>query len=201
MKFEMSEEGLEEDKMRKETLGETTDSRMARVCLGAMNAINPDLVFTVEVPGDFPDKMLPTLDFKIWFERNFMINHTYYQKDMKTPFVIMNKSAMGDHQKMSILANELVRRLSNANVGYLDHDEIIGIIETFAKEMKSSGYRYKHTREAVISGRKGWLNNQKRREKEDLPFGRTGKSTLVSRARKKLLEKESWYKTRKKEET
>ena len=41
---------------------------MARICLVAMNSINDDLVFTVEVASDFPDKRLPTLDFFLWPE-------------------------------------------------------------------------------------------------------------------------------------
>ena len=33
---------------------------------------------------------------------------------MKTPLVVMERSAMGEHQKISILSNEIIRRLSKA---------------------------------------------------------------------------------------
>ena len=136
---------------------------MARICQPAMNAINIDLKFTVETPEDYPDKRLPTLDFLIWFE-NFLINHTYYQKPMKSPFLIMNRSAMGDHQRAAILANELVRRLSNVNAGHVEHEEVLRVIEQFIRELKNSGYNQKHAREAVVNGIKGWKNKIKRRK-------------------------------------
>ena len=62
MRFMVMAEGLDED----ETSTESTNARMARLCLPAMNAINPDLVFTVEIPEDFPLCRLPTLDFLLW---------------------------------------------------------------------------------------------------------------------------------------
>ena len=78
MKFEITQEGLEEDERLKD---ENTNARMARLCLPAMNAINPDLVFTVEIPEDFPLCRLPTLDFYLWLEW-WGINHTYFQKHL-----------------------------------------------------------------------------------------------------------------------
>jgi hypothetical protein len=42
---------------------------------------------------------------------------------MKTQFTVMQKSAMSEHQKMSILSNELVRRLSNI------HKEVVTVAE------------------------------------------------------------------------
>ena len=88
---------------------------MARLCLEAMNDINTDLEFTVECEDDFVDKKLPTLDFQIWQDKNGVVNHTYYQKPMKTPLVIMARSATPNQQKIQILANELTRRLLNVN--------------------------------------------------------------------------------------
>ena len=69
MRFEITEEGLAEDEENKGK--ETVNARMARICLPAMNAVNEDLVFTVEIPEDFPNNRLPTLDFLFWFE-NFL---------------------------------------------------------------------------------------------------------------------------------
>ena len=42
-----------------------------------------------------------------------ILYHTNYEKPMKTQFTVMQRSAMSEHQKMSILSNELVRQLSN----------------------------------------------------------------------------------------
>ena len=57
-KFEITEEWRLED----EKNGESHHKRMSRECLKAMNSINPDLKFTVEIPEDFIDGRIPTLD-------------------------------------------------------------------------------------------------------------------------------------------
>ena len=63
------EEAVEEDeKLKRE--GETTNARMARILRPAMNAINSDLSFTVEIGEDFKDQRLPTLDCKLWFNED-----------------------------------------------------------------------------------------------------------------------------------
>ena len=75
------------------------NQRMARLCLQAMKAVNEDLEFTVECEDDFSDKKLPNLDFKISQEKDGQINHSYFQKPTKTPFVIMSRSGMSSQQK------------------------------------------------------------------------------------------------------
>ena len=65
MKFHVVPEAVEED-TRKSWNGESTNQRMVRVCLEAMNSINQDLEFTMETPDEFPGEQLPTLDFKLW---------------------------------------------------------------------------------------------------------------------------------------
>ena len=50
----------------------------ARLCLPAMNDVNPDLTFTAEVAEDFGDRRLPTLDFSLWMKDDMSISHSYY---------------------------------------------------------------------------------------------------------------------------
>ena len=59
-KFTWSEEAKEEDKVMKYDNKETTNARIARICLPAIKSVNKDLVFTCELPEDFPDNKLPT---------------------------------------------------------------------------------------------------------------------------------------------
>ena len=94
---------------------ETDEQRMARRCLVAMNSINEDLVFTIEIASDFPISRIPTLDFDLWPEW-WGLCHSFFEKSMKTPYLTMKRSAMSDTAKYSILANGLVRRLSNIMV-------------------------------------------------------------------------------------
>ena len=122
-KFVHSEEAKALDLAR----GENSERRMARICQVAMNSVNEDLVFTVEVCSDFPDHKLPTLDFLLWPEW-WGLNHSFFQKSMRTPYLTMKRSAMSDQQKYSILANDLVRRLSNINKNEVQEDEITRVI-------------------------------------------------------------------------
>ena len=68
-KFTYYEEAERED-IEKRKQGESENQKMARLCLTAMNSINPDLKFTTETQEDFPNERLPTLDFEIWMEHN-----------------------------------------------------------------------------------------------------------------------------------
>ena len=78
------------DKMLEEE-GESANARMTRICHPAMQDINPDLKFTSEIEEDFPDKWLHTLDFKTEMDSERNINHTFFQKEMKTP---LNQAAV-----------------------------------------------------------------------------------------------------------
>ena len=71
---------------------------------------------------------------------------------------------MGEQQKASILSNELIRRLSNINYGFVEKDEITRVIEQFIRQMKNSGYGLKQTREITVCGLKGWQAKRRRRE-------------------------------------
>ena len=103
-KFEITEDARQEDlRMRKE-MKESSNARMVRVCLPAINQVNTDLVFTAEIPEDFQDSKLPTLDFFLWLDRNGLLNHSYFQKSMKTPLVIMEKSAMSQRAEVQHLS-------------------------------------------------------------------------------------------------
>ena len=199
-KFTWTREDMVEDKRRKYEEKETTNARMAKLCLPAINSVNRDLVFTAEIPEDFKDNKLPTLDFFLWLEKRGLLNHSFFQKPMKTPLVLMAQSAMSDNQRHSILAQELIRRLSNTNHEVEDIEERTTIMETFIQQLKSSGYTRKVTREIVVSGTTGWKRKIRRRQEDGLDFYRSAKSTLAKRCRKKLLEKANWFKAKRKRE-
>ena len=179
--------------IEKQMTGESTNQRMARICKEAMESINPDLKFTTECQEDFPGERLPTLDFQMWLTEDNKIKHTYFQKHMKTPYVIMERSGTSYHQKFQILSNELVRRLSNIDIS-LPLEERIETTEQYTKELKTSGYSVKQSREIVCSGIRGWKAKHKKRKDNNIPFYRLAETTVELRMRKELLEKETWYK-------
>ena len=188
-------EYLVEDLAKREN-GETRNRRMKRICLPAINSINEDLVFTGVTPENFANMRMPTLDFEFWLEENGEINHNYYQKPMKTPYVIMKSSAISQHQKISILSNEVVRGMSNINDDKISLEEKYATVEQLIKEMKVSGYDRGEIREVVVCGLTGWKRKLERRKETGMY--RSAKSTLVGRCRRKLLAKTSWYKKKRK---
>ena len=164
-KFMYSEQARTEDLER----NETADRRMARICLVAMNAINEDLEFTIEICSDFTDNRIPTLDFFLWPER-WGLNHSFFQKSMRTPYVTMKRSAMSDQQRYSILANDLVRRLSNINIDRVSQEEVIRNVEDYTNMLVTSGYERVQAREAIVSGIRGWKTRIKRRAENGQEF-------------------------------
>ena len=52
------------------------------------------------------------------------VNHTLFEKSMKTQLVIPRRSAMSMKQKISININDLNRRLSNINIERMEEGEI-----------------------------------------------------------------------------
>ena len=110
--------------------------------------------------------------------------------------LIPERSAMAVRQKMSILSNELVRRLSNMNIERVEPEEKIRIVDHFTVQLKTSGYDRNQAREVVKSGIKGWKNKLERRSREGQGFYRGASSTLKQRIRKKLLDPVNWYKNK-----
>ena len=197
--FQFSKEAEIEDKNKKSN-GESCNQRMARICQTVMNSINPDLEFTVETPEEFENEKLPTLDFKIWQEKDQTINHTYFQKAMKTPLVVMARSGMATNQKIQILSNELTRRLSNINKNNSTQEDHNLVIEQFTRELKNSGYHHRTAQEIIISGIRGHRTRIIRRTAKGQEFYRPAHKTVGSRTRKKLVSRENWYKEEKNED-
>ena len=195
-KFETSQEAENEDNKNKKN-GESDNQRMARTCLTAMNSINCNLEFTTETPEEFENEQLPTLDFKLWQEQDNTINHSYFQKPVKTPYVIMSRSGMALQQKVQILANELTRRISNINQKNNKIIEYIKVIEQYTRELKNSEYNHNTAREIILSGIRGLRTRKHLRKIKKQEFYRPAHKTAHLRAKKKLVSRESWYKNKK----
>ena len=167
----------------------------ARLCLPAMNDVNPDLTFTAEVAEDFGDRRLPTLDFSLWMKDDMSISHSYYKKGMKSQMMLDRKSAMGKRQKYCIMSNELTRRLMNIDEEdeVLAEREITKTIEDFTRQLKNSGWEVKEAWEMVTSGYAGWIRRKRNRNQEGSGLYRSAAASLPVRARKKLTGREDWF--------
>ena len=167
---------------------------MGKICLTAMNDICQDLTFTVETVHDFSNRKLATLDFQCEVISN-QISYTYFQKSMKTPLVLGAMSAMSEHQRISILSNEVIRRMSNMSED-ISQEERTLTVDRFTKELKNSGYTRPKAREIVVCGLLGLERKRKRRVRDGEAFHRRANTTLAKRTAEKLHGKQSWYKTK-----
>ena len=143
--------------------------------------------FTVELAEDFEDNKLPTLDCKLWFNEDWSLNHTYFEKPMKSQMKIPARSAMPDRQRMNILSNGLIRRLSNIKLEQAEEGEVVKVINQFTSQLRTSGYERKKSREIVVAGVTGWRKKIERRKEQGIGFYRGASSTIKQRMKKKLF--------------
>ena len=160
-----------------------------------MNSVCSELKFTMELCQDFPDGRLPTLSFSLWLDKKG-INHSYFEKSMRNQTLVVERSSMGRQALMSIMSNELVRRLDV--LGELDQNEIDSVIDKYIQQLINSEYNWKQIREIIVSALLGYVRKIKRNEQTNKPRYRSGKQSLKNRVDKKLLEKLNWFKKTKK---
>jgi hypothetical protein len=155
----------EEWKVEDDLNNDSNLKRMGEVCLVAMNSISEDMKFTVESEEDFENGRLQTLDFEAWYDvQEGIVKHSFFEKSMQTNLVIMERSAMGNQQKHSILANDLVRRLSNMSPTMTTQEHIM-VIDKYTFKLKASGYFQTQYKEIVMSGVRGYRNKILRRKR------------------------------------
>jgi hypothetical protein len=118
--------------------------------------------------------------------------HSYFEKAMRLQYTIMSRAAMSQHQKMAILGNELVRRLSNIHPAVLD-TEVEEVVEHYVSQLKNSGCSRKQAKEVIVCGVVGWRRKLERRGKRGQAQFMEAGETLEERTRSKLMEKTSWY--------
>ena len=168
-----------------------------------MNSVFQNIQFTTEIPSEFKDDKLPTLDFAMWIEeggeQKGKIKYTFYEKEMGSKYCIMEKGAMPENTKNSTLSQEIIRRMMNTSelVSQGDRNQIV---ENFIVKMRKSGYNKDQIRNIVISGLKGYQTKLERSRKEGKDLHRDARSTAGLRYKKKLLSKANWFKQESKRE-
>ena len=94
---------------------------------------------------DFPnnDNKLPTLDTSIWVSRPDdlppFITYEFFEKPTNSKYCLLEKSAMDFSSKMSILSNDLCRRMLNTDqdIPQARRNEIVDI---YSMKLLRSGY-------------------------------------------------------------
>ena len=163
----------------------------------ALNSAFSFLTFTTELQSDYIDGYMPTLDLKAKLADN-KLNFQFFEKPTTSRYCVMEKSAMGDQSKISILTQEVNRRLANTSEDQPQHVRD-RILNDFVDKMEYSGYNT-DTRRLVV--RRGIIRYETFRELELKGVRRLHRpawSTEKERAMKKLTGKEDWYKSKKSE--
>ena len=105
--------------------------------------------FTVEVSEDFKDKRLPTLSFSLW-EEKWGICHSYFEKEVRSQILVMERSAMGNQSKYAIMTNELHRRFEVVHER-IDQKEKLEIVNKYTQQLVNSGYDRGQIKEMIVS--------------------------------------------------
>ena len=121
------------------------------------------------------------------------------EKPMVTKLCLVESSAMDWNQKRNVLAQETIRRLTNTRED-MPTTTKVQVLEDWIKKMKRSGYSVIQMREIVESGLKSYVRKSRKAKEEGRPMNRMGKETLKSRNIKKLKNKMTWFKEKKREE-
>ena len=181
----------EDWRIEDENSNESSTRRTSREICHAMNSVYKSLKFTVEIEEDFENLRLPTLDCELFMNReNYKLSYSFFEKPMKSPFCVMKNSAMSEKSKMSILSQDLIRRMQNTEETISETERIEIIID----RLLVSGYSPDQTREIIESGLKGYSRKLSRSIRTGIPLHRPAASALQGRIKKNLTEKSSWYK-------
>ena len=129
-KFIFDEEAYREDRLVNRPLEDITHTEV----LKAQNSLSVHLTFTRERYDDFVDGYIPTLDFKIRKCGPNQFQHNFYEKGMRSPWVIPYDSAMERQQKMQCLSNDALRRLEKVSPEIFDM-EMIAILNHYNEKL------------------------------------------------------------------
>ena len=188
--------------------GSETDSRRTTTEVEkAMNSIFENIQFETEIPEDFLERKLPTLDFKMWMEEETgqeddrkrtrgKVMYSFFEKAMASPFCVMASSALSESSKISCLSQDLIRRMVNTSemVGQEERDRII---ERYISKLTVSGYNTNQIKNIIESGLKGYETKLEKSSRTGESIHRSAKSTQGARIRKKLTEKSTWFRKKK----
>ena len=109
----------------------------------------------------------------------------------------MSRSSQSEKSKISILVNELNRRLYVININVTE-EEKVSIVDHFTRQLINSGYNESQIAEIILSSLKGTIKKERMLQQRGKRF-LSAAETLSERTRNKLLEATSWY--RHKEDT
>ena len=173
--------------------GKSPTLRTAENMILAMSSLLKFLKFTMEIPEQFEDGKLPTLDTKIWIQ-NRRVWYMFFEKPMSANVVIQAESALSEQVKLASLTQEVVRRLKHTSLE-LPHSSRLEVLELFSQKLTNSGHGQPFMERILLTGiakykRMVEANNQPAGSKGYKPLHQPSGS-CVSRFRKKMMAKQN----------
>ena len=160
------------------------------------NSVNPMIQLTVDYPEKHENGRVPILDLEVWMvrtEEGFQeIRYSFYEKPMKSDFVLMARSAVPMATKRAAV-NETIRRLRNYHEN-VDEEEVAQILSRFCQKLRLSGYGEKFRREIIDAGVKAYEEQIRVEEAGGRQRFRTRDCDREERRKKKKHGKYNWWK-------
>jgi hypothetical protein len=161
------------------------------------DTINPMIQLTVDYPSNHRNGKVPILDLEVWIVRkedgHQKVLYSFYEKAMKSKFVLMNSSAVPTMTKRGALTNEAIRRLRNCHED-IPEEDLAKVLSDYSQKLKNSGYGAKYRREIIDGGLKAY---KKQREDDSLgikPMYREREWEKMKRKKEKKKNKFGWWK-------
>ena len=161
-----------------------------------MNSVCNFLTLTMESILDF-DGVLPTLDLSLWVDEDNRTMFMFVSKRMASNMCLQQRSAMPENMKIATINQEVIRRMCNTSE-HLDIGIRLNIIDNFAQKIINSGYKLEQTRKVMVGGLKGY--ERKLKLSLDVtnpkwhPLHPPASFNISARRRKKILDKNKWFK-------
>ena len=114
----------------------------------------PGLKLTQDLPKNHALCKCSMLDFQVWAQdmgTHVIIRHTFYQKVTTSPLIFHAQGAYGMKAKITTLAEELRRRLTNMDDMHTE-EEMEVVVSKSIQKLTDSGYKYSHRKEILRSG-------------------------------------------------
>ena len=123
------------------------------------------------------------------------ILYSFYEKPMKSLFVMMRASAVSDSTKRSALTQEAVRRFRNTHED-VPKEEVAEIFNKFSVKMKNSGYTAKFRGEVIHAGDLAFKEQKKLDSRGEKVMFRSRNFNKAARKRAKANNRDWWRKSR-----
>ena len=158
---------INKEELIESDLGIKEDKRTAELTAEIANTIHPSIQVKPDYPSNHIGGRMPLLDMQIWVDKDNLIQHVFYEKEVASKFLIPFRSAHSTKQKKLLLINEVERRMVNCSPD-LPWSETSKVLNLFSHKMKRSGYPSSWRREAIRSG----IAKYRKRQMESQDGGR-----------------------------